>query len=141
VDVSTTAFTPKGDTEVPDTKRLRQLIRVLRQVKKEKRPFDMKEWTNVDRDRVVPLLTTPAPDCGTASCAAGWAARDPWFIEQGFTFTSARDFGHVVTYERELGFEACSRFFDLSHNACRDIFGQHNSNEIDDAITRVKKHL
>src|SRR5882724_5960206 len=63
---------------------LQQLIRVLEKVREDDRPFDMSSWYDDENSQDIKLLTMPAEDCGTASCAAGWAARDPWFIERGF---------------------------------------------------------
>src|SRR5437660_2654673 len=53
--------------------RFKQLIRVLKALTphQRKKRFIMSDWTK----------ETP---CGTARCAAGYAAVDPWFIRRGF---------------------------------------------------------
>ena len=54
---------------------MQNLVRVLREVEEQKKPFDMEDWF-ADYDAI--------DDCATAACAAGWCYRDQWFKENNF---------------------------------------------------------
>ena len=54
---------------------MQNLVRVLREVEEQKKPFDMEYWF-ADYDAI--------DDCATAACAAGWCYRDQWFKENNF---------------------------------------------------------
>lgn len=107
--------------------RLTQLIRVLEEVKADKKPFDMHTWFRVLYPGWVELslVGNKTHTCGTASCAAGWAAQDPWFKRRGFTLTaSTPDWhrygaGEKTVHMRGDGteFDACESFFGV-----RDLF-------------------
>ncbi len=82
--------------------RWKNLIRVLKNVKDE----ELQMETFFDR-------------CGTEACAAGWAARDPWFQQQGFYVVpsvSTKD-GRPwdVGYNCYRGLAACEVFFDENY--------------------------
>lgn len=78
--------------------RLEHLITVLERVERENLPFDMDDWA------VDPL------DCGTAACAAGWAARDPEFQKQGLSLSLAWG----PSFAGEVGAEAMAVFLDIA---------------------------
>lgn len=96
--------------------RLTQLIRVLEEVKADKKPFDMLTWFS----RLSPVLEqflvgNKKHPCGTVSCAAGWAAQDPWFKRRGFTLVGDGFFEGDTTVEMRgdgEAFDACETFFD-----------------------------
>jgi len=50
-------------------------------------------------------------ECGTVSCAVGWAAEDAWFQSQGLSDR------WNPTYAGCSGWEAVSKFFDLPPSA------------------------
>lgn len=127
--------------------RLQQLVRVLEQVRDEKRPFDMEWWADAFDP---PSITTPVNECGTASCAAGWAARDPWFRRRGFDMGREKSWWGfwrpaVVLKKKgritHRGFEAAIEFFALTQEEASDLFGENHSNSIRAAITRVKRMI
>ena len=104
--------------------RLTQLIRVLEEVKADKKPFNMWVWfrdlTNTDAP-IDNVVGNKRHSCGTASCAAGWAAQDPWFKKRGFTLVPYTEeeavfscLGEKKVYMRGDGteFDACGTFFD-----------------------------
>lgn len=91
-----------------------QLDRVLAEVDSQKLPFSMEVWQTSGRET--------EHKCGTAACAAGWAARDPWFRERGFTMKLGDSAPRYMppgtsSYNAERfacwGFEAAERFFGL----------------------------
>lgn len=86
--------------------RYRQLIRVMEGLSEHDREdhFQMTSWA------------TRAADCGTAMCAAGWAASDEWFIKQGFKMEGAAPAipGKVGYFRR--GWAAVHLFFDGREN-------------------------
>lgn len=124
---------------------LHQLRRVLKQVRDEKRPFEITGWSRATKDGgVPPPLTTPVNECGTASCAAGWAARDPWFIERGFVLEERKVWTDPVLYPRWKSFSgtlACTAFFDISEREFGWLFGAENANGAGRALTRLNKLL
>jgi len=120
--------------------RLTQLLRVLRQVRDEARPFDQAVWA---RGRTAPLLTTPVNECGTASCAAGWAARDPWFVKQGFALNDDRGCDNLSPeFRAARGSAACRMFFELSYDETEHLFsGLHTRRTIDESIKIVERFI
>lgn len=88
------------------------LLRVLNEVKTHHKAFNMEQWS--PRDIAEPVVEWT---CKTACCAGGWAGRDKWFNEQGFTLVKADDLRYhvfVPTYRDATGFSACSEFFGSS---------------------------
>lgn len=64
--------------------RLMRLISILEHVRDSKLPFDLEGWAQEvsNADYIVGDANHPEA-CGTACCAAGWAALDPEFQTQG----------------------------------------------------------
>jgi len=58
--------------------RVEQLIRVLNDVEKQRKLFDIGTWS----------FEGP---CGTSGCAIGWAARDEWHQKQGLHLEQVAD--------------------------------------------------
>jgi len=135
--------------------RLTQLIRVLEEVKADKKPFDMNVWYRplLTVCEWVGLVGNKKHSCGTASCAAGWAAQDPWFKRRGFTLGG---FSLETYYSHEEGdkvvkmkgdgedFEACKTFFGTASVFIPSNYCDRDGNEIDRitpsmVIARVKK--
>ena len=107
--------------------RLTQLIRVLEEVKASKKPFYMQTWhvplSLMGNEEKGNIVGNKKHSCGTASCAAGWAAQDPWFKRRGFTlgkvdkeFDFIHNPGVKVVKMRGDGeeFDACNTFFGES---------------------------
>jgi hypothetical protein len=94
--------------------RLEQLIRVLQSLTphEKRRHFDMEQWGYKN-------------ECGTVCCAAGHAARDPWFKRRGFKMvkdisgspvpSNAR---HLLTisYDGKQGWDALAEFFGVDRS-------------------------
>ena len=128
--------------------RLTQLIRVLEEVKADKKPFHMGFWfhhISFDGPTLRNLVGNKKHSCGTASCAAGWAAQDPWFKRRGFTLVPYF-WGDKTVHTRGDGndFAACETFFGVRdvfdpssyHDYKRGIFGRITPSMV---ITKVKK--
>jgi hypothetical protein len=114
-----------------NTEALHQLKRVLGEVQAKSKPFDMRFW--VGDQATYDVLSGPEITCGTSSCAAGWAARDPWFKEHRFTILNGN-----VSYHNALGFTACARFFDISNETSEFLFSEPNTlEEVLDHIAQV----
>lgn len=67
-----------------NTQRLEQVIRVLESIPPER--FDIEVWVD-------PRLT-----CGTATCALGWCAQDPWHRAEGLPCNDELTWGLVRDY-------------------------------------------
>jgi hypothetical protein len=89
--------------------------------------FKMDDWVRGDEAKLMSakhdkdgyLKEIP---CGTAACACGWAAIDPWFRKRGFRLYTN---GYSVVHPRFDGFgadEAVSKFFDLPPYGFRGLF-------------------
>lgn len=106
--------------EAKHIERLEQVVRVLRELPKEKR-FDINTW-NI---------------CGTVGCAVGWAASDPWFRRRGFVLKMrrklpanvARTFGvaegaasYFPTFKWRTEESAIATFFGLGQNESHHLF-------------------
>jgi hypothetical protein len=98
----------KTKTRTINVEALLELKRVLRHVQKEDLRFDISRWHS--GGRLLPRIV--AEWCGTAACAAGWAARDDWFKKRGF--------GRGLYGAR--GFVECDRFFG---RPASNIFNHH----------------
>ena len=61
--------------------------------------------------------------CGTAMCAAGWAASDPWFTERGLHLAGEGDAAEVRFGENTFDpFSALEAFFLLSTQDTERLF-------------------
>jgi hypothetical protein len=95
-----------------NTQALKQLRRVVKAAPADR--FHMRRWIEKAK-------------CGTAHCAAGWAAQDQWFIKQRFplkkdcTLRQSCEISGSTnpTYE----FEALAKFFDLEQSDSDNLFG------------------
>ena len=89
------------------TERLEQVVRVLKELPKEKK-FNL----------------TTFMTCGTTACACGWAGTDPWFRRRGFRtgkFGTGRH-GYSVFYREFEGMEATRKFFGIDFGTSRHLF-------------------
>ena len=108
--------------EAKHIERLEQVVRVLRELPKEKR-FQLDCW-NI---------------CGTVACAAGWAASDPWFRRRGFKLKQVRGLygGSAQFFDVEDGrpeyepacgklraFDAVEYFFGMTDDEAADLFSE-----------------
>lgn len=91
--------------------RLRQAIRVLREVIALKRPFNMCSWVDL-------TVGGDVLDCGTAACAVGWCCRDQWMMEQGLWLSPTGTPVFLLTYD----FGAVIAFFGLSYEEAFRLF-------------------
>lgn len=88
-------------TKAEKIERYTQLIRVMESLDEHARArhFNMKEWG-------------AETECGTTMCAAGFAAHDPWFNAQGFTYDKEkRTLNYWVNYELYVSWSALFAFF------------------------------
>jgi hypothetical protein len=67
--------------------RMRQALRVMREVVEQQKPFDFNVWIRHD-------------DCGTAACASGYIQMDPWHQAQGLKtyYGGSRDHKNLAPY-------------------------------------------
>ena|ERR1700674_5192303 len=63
--------------------------------------------------------------CGTAYCAAGWAAQDLEFIKQGLELVAGEIFYNDVGPEDGRRFKALEAFFGLQRKESDLLFGSH----------------
>lgn len=130
--------------------RLMRMIEILKNVKEQKRAFDMDQWFG-DRDQ----------GCGTAACAFGYGALDPAFQAEGlrliFTDTDKRK--HEIlnvedyyalrnkagtvepAFAGRTGFGAACVFFDIPMSTADYLFNAANYNGLTIAPKRVIKRL
>ena len=131
--------------------RLRQVVRVLDQVKTDiadqqemgiehenEKVFDMAQWYDED-------------DCGTAGCAVGWAAQDPWFNARGLYIEGRTP--ELVGYEdAEMirhgyvdfigSWEKVKIFFRLNEEDINTLFSSHEGNRsIEEVIDNIKAYI
>jgi hypothetical protein len=94
--------------------RVTRAIALLRWVHAEFLPFDIADWFEEPEETL---------NCGTAACAVGWMARDPWMQEQGLAIVDAEPvyLGHT----RSVGFYAVAAFFDIPHNLAQYVFTRY----------------
>lgn len=59
--------------------------------------------------------------CGTAACACGWAAVDPWFRKRGFKLAFSY-FNTCPDFQGVRADEAAKTFFDLHHGGFSELF-------------------
>lgn len=85
--------------------RLEQVVRVLKELPKEKR-FDLKNWMQ----------------CGTSGCAVGWAASDPWFTRRGLKLGKAIGRMYPLSFRGHNDWKAAEAFFNLSRGNTRNLF-------------------
>jgi hypothetical protein len=112
--------------------RMQNLVRVLREVEKTQRPFDIKNWFDINvygKTQVDPL------DCNTAACAVGWACRDKWMQDQGLEV-----WGSTPTYGSTLGFSAAEDFFNLTRAEVNFLFSaeRYENPSITNVIKRIE---
>ena len=103
------------------------------------------------------MLSWQAPDdtCGSAVCALGWAATDPWFNARGFAMTSRGRWGKPI-YQPQFaagsnpgpvcGYSGAAKFFGLSSSATTYMF--HPDSYPDplqvgpgDVAVRIREHV
>jgi hypothetical protein len=119
-----------------NVERLKNLLRVLEEVKERQLPFEMQWWFS--RDGV-----SSGDECGSAACALGWACRDPWFQEQGL---QSDDVTNEPMYDGDCGLVAGMRLFELTYSESADLFFACNYPirsrvTIDDVMKRVRQQL
>lgn len=71
--------------------------------------FDMTQW------------------CGKAACAVGHACVDPWFNERGLKLGDGPGIWPSPKYKGCSGFNATSRFFDISFEEATYLFTEHST--------------
>ncbi len=126
--------------------RLNQLVRVLREVRDEKRLFSLFTWVTTD----LTLLDIKFPEgaCGTVSCAVGWAAQDPWFRRRGFSLGKnyvGRIYPQYKSHkEIEFEWDAVEAFFNITNNTAYDLFSETEypyDYTIETVIERVETYI
>lgn len=70
--------------------------------------FDMRTWMS-------------PTSCGTAACACGIAANDPWFIKRGFRLDLG-EFGQIPHFGLMQGITAAAAFFRILPSAAAHLF-------------------
>ena len=101
--------------------RLDNVVRVLQQVIRKKRRFDIYKWTSA------PTLQE-LHSCGTSACAIGYAAMDPWFNRRGLKFKRGSGLGGswigeaTLSYKDFGEFHSVLQFFGLSFKDAEQLF-------------------
>lgn len=107
---------------MPNTTRLTHLITILSQIDPDY--FDLR------------VFYYQTPLCDTVACAAGYAALDQTFIEQGLHLNANR----TPQYEDHIGFDALIEFFDITSDqssylfSASSYFSDHNPQLVIDRI-------
>ena len=82
--------------------------------------------------------------CGSAGCALGWAAQDPWFIRRGFKLQHDNGDRYVVTYQKLGSLDSASDFFQISRLQATNLFyacGYYNEPSKNEVISRLKSFI
>lgn len=94
---------------MPNVERLKQLHRVVSDAPDDL--FHMPTWS----------MCLP---CGTAHCALGWAALDPWFLENteiGGLFAEPSEDGYFTSCVTTTGADL-AKLFDIERNDSNNLF-------------------
>jgi hypothetical protein len=111
----------------PYIEALQQVVRVLKSVQPE--DFSLEEWS-----------------CGTAFCAIGHAAQDPWFIERGFILSAPTECtsGCPAFVNGALGWYSVHLFFNLSANNASYLFAADRYDSdvtIENVVERIEAFI
>jgi len=85
--------------------KLERLIQILEDVRDNQKNFDMGAWST---------------ECGSPSCALGWAAADPEFFSLGLLLVRGR-----IYFAGRLGYGAGAGFFGIEWDDSYYIFSPH----------------
>lgn len=127
--------------------RIEELLRVLYDVRREGRLFNLSIWGSTNMGDVVDRdLDVPEDSCGTVACAIGWVGLDPWFRRRGFSSNQvpgSRLYEPIYRHsgDEDHGWNAVCVFFNLTLEAARRLFGlstDHEDNTLDIVIERVQ---
>jgi hypothetical protein len=112
---------------------LEQVIRVLDNVETQDKPFDLQHWVSpIYEDREIrekgwfrERVRIERHQCGTAGCAIGWAAVDPWFVEHGFHLQLRASDQYVrPVFGNHENWGAVAKFFGLSKKEAHLLFDE-----------------
>ena len=112
---------------------MQNLVRVLREVEEQKKPFDMEDWF-ADYDAI--------DDCATAACAAGWCYRDQWFKKNNFPDPSYSRSDLSIFFD--IGGSDLSIFFDISGDESDRLFIPNfyiDGGELSSVIARAQEMI
>lgn len=78
--------------------------------------FNLQSWTTKEGRRL---------DCGTICCAAGWLARHPDNIADGFHMARGRYFesNSHPAFKKHTGYHAIGAFYGIPNSVAFDLFG------------------
>jgi hypothetical protein len=96
--------------------------------------FTMLGWSTVGDNNA----TTPKEvvDCGSAACAAGYAATIPQFRREGFKLERG-----LPTFGRYTGFAACERFFGLNSRQANRVFGGDEARTLEREVQVIRNFV
>lgn len=109
---------------------LQRLIHILENVEKQGLPFNINSWWDIHPSGFSIGQDLEKP-CGTAACAIGWAACDPWFKEQGLSIRaealskSGNPKWLVPHFQGARGFEAAAKLFGIEVYVAQVLFDPH----------------
>ena len=112
--------------------RLMRLAALLDQIQVDGRQFAMDTWGYQN-------------DCGTVTCAMGWAAQDPTFQAEGLSSYAPKYFEPV--FDNKDGIEAAAAFFGLHCSEAGNLFfpeeypGPEHAITPSDVAKRVRRLL
>ncbi len=108
--------------------------------------YSLPRRTKFNMDFFAEKIDDGKPACGTAACAAGWAASIPSFRRAGYKLIRQRHGGFsggigaiVPAFRKARGDDALNDFFDLEHYQTIQLFGSGNPNDPKDAARRIRE--
>lgn len=117
-------------------RRLLKLADFLDALKLKRSKFNMRIYAN-------DITKDGKPACGTAACAAGWAASIPSFRKAGYRL-ACHQTGSGITqivpvFGRAKADRAICKFFAISIDGWSTLFGPFNPNSPKKAAKRIRK--
>lgn len=104
--------------------RMRMAILTLRNVHMQGLPFNINNWYEDDED---PL------NCGTAACAFGWVARQPWAQQEGLKIDN--EYGIIFEVKTTNSYLAAADFFDISFGEAHWLFDPDTYDVLQTTVT------
>ena len=133
--------------------RMRQVVRVLCEVKEQGRLFSLSNWGTDDPISIKHFIldgTIPEGSCGTVACAIGHVGLDPWFNRRHFMLEKYNKCEAEPTFRvngrkyKYRAWYAVRKFFNLSYDDSENMFMERYYDDgytIDDVIARVNEYI
>lgn len=132
--------------------RMQQVVRVLKDIKREERLFDLNVWGTEDPAEFSELSLdneTLYGECGMVACSIGWSGLDPWFRRRGFRLEKLTDSLTYAPAYRRGGEEfkswtAICKFFQIEKDKAEHLFLESRYQDdytIDTVIDRINDYI